>query len=349
MRFRSVISLSAILASAALFSFSSNAQVAPALDFTSPVEIGTSPQISTGMGTAATVFNGTIYLAFQSHAGGYLWISTSTDGRNFTDPGTAYKSILMSYAPSIAVFNNKLYIAYTTPSGGINVISSSDGVNFSAPVSAYTPSGIGVEVAATSPPTLVVFDGDLNVFWEINYPSTNTGEANDDNFTMSAETYNGTDWIQGNGYGCNINANQDPSILRPRSGSAVGAAVLNDTLYIATQLGDPQVDGSNELLVCSTANGSTYYPAIYPGSGISAAVFNGSLYLAFKYNHSNNMLELTGTDDGENFTTPVTSYGSIRINGNNEIAPSIIAFNGALYAYYTANNSDHYMYMVHSY
>jgi hypothetical protein len=314
------------------------AQSAPELSLTSPVDIGTSPQMSTGMGMSSAVFNNEIYVAFQSNGGNYLWISKSSDGVNYTDPGTAYKNILMKYAPSIATFNDKLYIAYTTPSGGINVISSSDGINFSTPVSPYVPSGIGTEVAATSPPTLVVFNGDLYVFWEINYVNTNSGEAVNDNFTMSAETYNGTDWIQGNGYGCNINANQDPSILRPMRGSAVGAAVFNDSLYIATQLGNPEINGSNELLVCSTSSGLTYYPAINPGSGISATVFDGSLYLAFKHNQGDNNLEITGTSDGQNFTTPVTSYSATRIYGLNEIAPSIVSFNGEMYVFTTSNN-----------
>jgi hypothetical protein len=118
-------------------------------------------------------------------------------------------------------------------------------------------------------------------------------------------------------------------------------------LYIATQLGSG-ADGSNELLVCSSNHGDNLYPSIFPGSGISATVLNNSLYLAFKYNHSGNNLEMTGTEDGINFTTPVTSYSAIQINGNNEIAPAITTFNGVLYAYYVANNSDHYMYMVHS-
>lgn len=349
MHIRSIMTLM-VVASAALLPTGIQAQTAPVLNISSGAYVGSSPQTSTGMGQSATIgFGGAIYVAFQAHSGNYLWIEISSDGQHYTDPGTAYTNILMSYAPSIAMFNNKMYVAYTTPAGGISVISSSDGVSFTAPVSVYVPTGIGQDVAVTSPPTLVSYNDDLYVFWESNLTTTEDGVAINTNTVQSAATFDGTTWQEGIGDGaaCDIGWNTNVGTLRPMSGSAVGAAVFNGDLYVATQLGSG-ADGSNELLMCSPATGFKLYPAIYPGSGISAAVYNGSLYLAFKYNHSSNELELTGTEDGENFTTPATSYGSAIINGNHEIAPSIMPFNGELYVYFTKSDSGHELLVSHS-
>jgi hypothetical protein len=85
--------------STVLFGFTLNAQTAPVLNLSSPVAVGSSPSMAAGMGVSATVFNGRIYLAFQSNDNSSLWISSSSDGATFTDPGTPYTSILMSYAP----------------------------------------------------------------------------------------------------------------------------------------------------------------------------------------------------------------------------------------------------------
>ncbi len=351
MRFRLMMTLFAFVTSSALLSSGIQAETAPVLDLTSGAYVTSSPQTLTGMGQSATIaFGGGIYVAFQSHSGNYLWVELSSDGQHYTNPGTAFKSILMSYAPSILEFNNLLYVAYTTPSGGIDVIDSGDGVSFSAPVSVYAPTGIGTDVPVTSPPTLAVFNGALYVFWESNYTITSDGVNYNDNMIQSSVTPDGVNWTEGNGDGalCNYGWNNNIGELRPMSNSAVGAAVFNGNLYVAAQLGSG-ADGSNELAVCSTATGYNYYPSIMPGSGISATVYNGSLYLAFKYNHSGNELELTGTEDGTNFTTPVTSYGNDIINGNNEIAPSIIPFNGELYVYFTKSDSAHELLVSHSY
>jgi len=329
-----------LLLSAQLLVQSGHAQAAAALSFTSTVPAASSPLIRSTMGTSAAVFNGQIYLAFQSKGGNYLWISTSSDGTTYTDPGTSYKSIQMAYAPSIATYNDALYVAYTTSTGSVDVITSTDGVNFSTPVAIYTP-GTDVEVPATGPPSLVVYAGELFAFWEADYPDSNQIKV--------ASTSNGQTWYESVGYGCQYTAQTNPGVTaaHPISGAAIGTAVLNDNLYVASEIGNKSINGSNELLVCSTAHGWNYYPYIYPGSGISAAVHNGSLYLAFKYNEGHT-LEMTGSEDGYTFTTPVTSYSGIQINGSSEIAPSLVDFNNVLYVYSISNDSEHNIIMDRS-
>lgn len=326
-----------------------HAQSAPSLNLTSPVNIGSNPQTSTGMGMSSAVFNGTLYVAFKANNGPSLWIETSTDGVTFTDPGAHYTNIQSNYAPSLIVFGAKLYLAYTTTSGGISIVSSSDGVNFSSATSVFVPSGVGNSVSVTSPPTLVVYNGILYAYWESDYTDPGTG-ANA-NIVGGIGSADGTDFYLSAPF-CTISSSQNIGTYRPRSQARVGAATFapsgnaGEELVVAIQAADPSDASTNELLVCQDGSFNTYSD-IKPGSGIAAAVFNGSLYLAFKYNHSDNELELTGTEDGNTFTDPVVSYNGIRIFGSNEVAPSMTVFNNVLYVFNAANNKN--VQMEHSY
>jgi hypothetical protein len=71
-------------------------------------------------GIAATVFDGSLYFAYKSNtSGNYLELTGTTDGFNFTEPGTQYSAIRIngdsSYqiAPALLNFNNELYTFYT--------------------------------------------------------------------------------------------------------------------------------------------------------------------------------------------------------------------------------------------
>lgn len=330
-------------------SISVHAQSAPSLNLTTPVNIGPNPQTATGMGMSSAVFNGTLYVAFKANNGSTLWIETSSDGVTFTDPGAHYTSIQSNYAPSLIVFGGKLYLAYTTTSGGISIVSSSDGVNFSSAASVFVPTGIGDSVSATSPPTLVVYNSILYAYWESDYTDPSTG-ANA-NIIRAIGSSDGTDFYLVAPF-CTISSTQNIGTYRPRSQARVGATVfvptgkVDEELVVAIQAANPSDASTNELLVCQDGSFNTYSD-IKPGSGIAAAVFNGSLYLAFKYNHSDNELELTGTEDGNTFTDPVVSYSGIRIFGSNEVAPSMTVFNNVLYVFNAANNKN--VQMEHSY
>ena len=333
----------AFLALAAFFPAACLPQAAPELNLTNPVNIGPDPQTATGMGMSSAVFNSTIYVAFKANNGPTIWIESSPDGVNYTDPGNHYTDFQTNFAPSLATFNGKLFLAYTTTSGGIDVASSTDGITFSL-TGTYVPSGNGLVQNVTSPPTLVVFDGQLYLFWE---DDDQAGSLNQNSIQSAVSSDGSGSFIFGGGYGSNCDHFQGPSDApHALSGAAVGAAVFNDVLYVATLLGSGSAD-SNELSVCAVPGPTNLYPLINPGSGISATVYNGSLYLAFKYNHSDNMLELTGTEDGINFNQPVVSYGNIRIFGSNQVAPSITVFNDELFVFSAANDKD--VQMEHSY
>ena len=307
-------------------------QAAPVLSFTSYTRL--SPNTKTGLGASTAYLNGTIYLAMKGDGNDYLWLSKSTNGTNVTS--TEYGTVI-NYAPSIAVFNNKLYVAYTTQSGSIYEISTTDGSIFTAPVLVYSPSSL----AATSGPTLVVYNGSLYAYWEEDY--TNVVPQNQiEGAVMSVD---GTFW-SATGL-CFYSGST--STNSPTSHSAVGAAVFNSQLFLGIQLGNSTT--ANTLLVCRSG-GFTSYSLIHPEGGISAAVYNGSLYFAYKGNTSANYLELTGTSDGSTFTTPGTQVTSppIRINGTSgyEIAPSLLNYNSKLWVFYTANDNTHYLYQTHS-
>ena len=97
------------------------------------------PGIAMGSAPAMTVFKNQLYLAFQADDPSHnLFITSSTDGvtwppaHDIANNGGTTSLIEIGSAPSIAVFNNKLYVAYRANDTSNNafIASSSDGTNF---------------------------------------------------------------------------------------------------------------------------------------------------------------------------------------------------------------------------
>ena len=85
-------------------------------------------------------FNGKLYIAFQANDPSHLlYVTSSSDGVNFTTPAKAYGGISIGSAPAMTVFDGNLYIAFQAndPSHMLYVTSSSDGVNFTTPAKGY--------------------------------------------------------------------------------------------------------------------------------------------------------------------------------------------------------------------
>lgn len=249
----------------------------------------------------------------------------------------------------MAVYNGMLYLATTTTDGSINVWNSFDGVNFVAEGDPWIPSGVGANVAATSAPSLVVFNGNLYAFWESDFTSNG---INSNQIREAVMLPNGFWQADGGGAaGCEVSGNGYYNGIRPVSGSALGVTVFNNDLYVASQWAIGQGNGNdNQLGVCSLQHGLTLFPSLNPAGGVTAATYENSLYIGYKSNDSNNYLEITGTQDGVNFTTPATQYPSVRINGDStfQIAPSLLNYDGHLYVFETANDNTHYIYQEYS-
>jgi hypothetical protein len=88
------------------------------------------PQTTQQMPSLAA-FNGSLYLAWAgTDSSHHLNIASSTNGTTFGTPTVLSNTAASDTGPAIAVFNNLLYIGWQGGDGVLNVISSSDGVNF---------------------------------------------------------------------------------------------------------------------------------------------------------------------------------------------------------------------------
>jgi len=330
---KSLVALTMLIGVAA----SANAQSDPLYYLYQP---GTEYSNTLATGPAATVFNGTIYIAYMGNGTNTLYIATSSDGVSFT-PGTAYPSIqIQSYTGvAIATWNSRLWIAYTAPGGYVNLISSSDGVNFSSPTQVYYSTGY--PLLANSQPTIVVFNNLLFISAEVNGSGTTT-------YMETVSTGNGLSFTTATWCG-----SAGPAGEEPQTGAAIGMAVFNNLLYFAFQA---QGNWSHELLSCSTpaVSGGGYTWNVYnssnpsglieAGSGISAMAYDNALYFAFKELSGNNNLIMAKTSDGSAVTWNM--YSGITTNGRNQITPSAFLFGTMYYLAYTQNSSSHYLFVT---
>jgi hypothetical protein len=291
-------------------------------------EFGTSPSM--------TVFNGEIYIAYQANDGSHnTMITTSSDGVNFSTP-VRYTNILTNSAtgPVIIAWNGQLWLSYTGENGYVYLMSSPDGLNFSAPTPVIDSAG--EQEPANSQPTLAVYNGLLwiTVVWNGSGSST----FMETNTTANGSTFSGASY-------CDLG----PDGEMPQTGAAVGMAVYNNLLYFAFQ---SQGDWSHYLVVCST-NGVTIgpitnnvYSNLQVGSGISATTYNGSLYLAYKVLSGDNDLTIVESTNGVTLESNV--YTGIQINCNQELNPSTTVFNDLYYLTHASNDSGHRMYLTNN-
>jgi hypothetical protein len=220
-----------------------------------------------GRGSAVTVFNNRLYVAFRANdASNDLLITSSSDGVNFT-AATTYPNIQMGSAPALAVFNSKLYVAFRSNDSRniLFISSSSDGVTFPA----ATPYA---NIAMGGAPSLAVFNSQLVVGFRANDPSnTLFMTASSDGVSFPAGTPSSA-----------VTMGSDPSL-----------AVLGTQLYVAFRAND----SSNQLFVTSSSTGTSFpgatgYPGMVMGDGPALTSFNNTLYVAFQAGDSSNRLSV---------------------------------------------------------
>lgn len=309
-----------------------------------------SPDTKAGLGNTATVFNGTIYLAMKGMGNNNFYLSTSTNGSSVTTSSRSDGEFgLMNFAPSLTVYNNMLYAAFVDGYGDVYLTTSTGGTaaSFSTPTRIYGPGSYGNSLSPDGPPTLVLYNGYLYVFFEL-VDQTNGNQ-------IQSLYFDGTSW-----HAAGSCAYRPSSVATGATDhSAVGAAVLNNKLIVGTQVGSSST--SNVLMVCNATSVNDpgnfiTYSSINPEGGISATVYGSALYFAFKSNLSANYLQITGTQDGTTFNMPGVIFDGYqtqyveRINGQTgyEIAPALVVFNSRLWVYMTANDSTHYLYEIQS-
>jgi hypothetical protein len=229
---------------------------------------------------------------------------------------TAYANFQMGSAPAVAVFNNRLYVAFLAndASNILYINSSSDGVNFTA-ATAYPNIQMG------SAPALAVFNGKLYVAFR-----------SDDsrNILFISSSSDGVAFPAATPY-ANIAMGGAPSL-----------AAYNNQLFVAFRAND----SSNLLFTAASPDGVSFpagtpSPAVAMGSDPSLAALGGQLYVAFRANDSSNQLFVTSSSTGTSF--PGATGYSAMVMGD---GPALTSFNGTLYVSFQAGDSSNRLFVA---
>jgi hypothetical protein len=185
-------------------------------------------------------------------------------------------------------------------------------------------------------PALVVLNGALHCAYQANDTS---------NLLYVTRTYDGVVWMSPRQV--HITPNGDGSLtVNYTTNSAPALVAFGNRLYCAFQANDHSLyvissaDGDNWSMIwsaISTALGSGLPSpsAILIGSAPALAVFNGTLYCAFRANDARHILYVTSSGDGQNWVTPANGIPGIAIGS----APALAAFDNKLYCAYQADDS----------
>jgi hypothetical protein len=229
---------------------------------------------------------------------------------------TEYANLQMGSAPSMAVFNNKLYVAFRS-NDSRNILfltSSSDGVNFPA-ATGYT------NIAMGSAPSLAVFNNKLYVAFLSN---------DSRNILFITSSSDGVNFPAATGYSNMV------------MGGAPSLAAYNGQLFVAFKAND----SSNQLFTASSSDGinfsaGTPSAADTMGSDPALAVFNNQLVVAFRANDASNKLFVSTSSTGTNFPAATGYPGILMGNG-----PALAVFNNTLYVSFQANDDSHTLFVA---
>ena len=219
-------------------------------------------------------------------------------------------------APSLAVFNNQLWVAFVAnqASNDLVVCSWADKQPWSA---AIRVQGNGERQFTKQAPSLAVFNNQLWVAFVANQASNDLVVCS----SADGQTWSAAIRVQGNGE-------------RQFTKQAPSLAVFNNQLWVAFVANQ----ASNDLVVCSSADGQTWSAAIrVQGNGEtqftkqapSLAVFNNQLWVAFVANQASNDLVVCSSADGQTWSAHIPVQG----NGETQFtkqAPSLTDFPPAI-------------------
>ena len=210
--------------------------------------------------------------------------------------------------PSLAVFNNQLYIAFTSATAGdpeVLFCTTADGATWTDQASIGQTSRFA--------PSLAVGD---NRLWA---GFVGNDEANE-NPVLLCSSSDGVNWT-GN------------SFINQFSQTAVAMATFGNQFYVA----GISTDGDNAVLVSSVAFGQPWTGPKSIGHfsrfAPSLAVFDNQLYAAFV--GLDNQLYVASTADGVNWTPDHTP-----VHQTSQSAPSLAVFHDQLYVMFIGTDAD---------
>ena len=208
------------------------------------------------------------------------------------------------FAPAMAYFNGKIYIAWTGTNGDLNVESSSNGRTFGNKVTLPETSNAG--------PALASFDGRLDIAW-----TGTDGRLNDESSS------------DGKSFGRKVT-------LPETSNAGPALASFGGRLDIAWTGTDSSIIEGGDLNVESSSNGKTFDSKVTLPErsfvGPALASFGGRLDIAWTGDDSH--LNVESSSNGKTFdskvTLPETSY----------VDPALASFGGYLDIAWTGTNYD---------
>ncbi|MGO8758124.1 MAG: hypothetical protein ACLQG3_08370 [Terracidiphilus sp.] len=310
---------------------------------------------------------------FSASAGFSQTLTWSTPERDTTTPMGGE-----SGRPGVGAvnWNGYLWVAYlgtsTVDSAGdfsVYTAYNSGGINFGNK-NQVTPGNSAQTVAALGNPSLVVYNGDLYLFYndaygEANYIYTSDGVNWSQVYTyaglgyfidasQSAAVYNGLIYVGFRNHAdyslilATIDSSNDTSWTNFPSVTLnfnPGLAVFNDSLYIAIE-----TDANSHNLYYYTTTGGTTLLGPYTGTATNQsstaptlAVFNNVLYLGFRSNDSKDNFLYMYSTDGVNWSSSIEPHVGIGGNPILAVAPDLPgSYNGDIFFFWASESSPNF-------
>ncbi len=246
---------------------------------------------------------------------------------SFSVPPTEYSNIQVGGqlygmgGVGTAIWNNRLYVAYTQNNyqGGTLLTYTSDGVNFSP--STIVPVG-GATGFSASNPALTVFNNQLYIAFVDQY-----------NIPVYTSTSDGVTFAALHA-ACSTTATASPGMVAYKNNLYMGYMTASGHNLALCNITPPQKN---------PAPYATVYSNISLGDSPSLAVFNNTLYIAYRNDSGNHYLYLATSTDGINLTLSNAANSS-----HTSTAPSIAIHNGILYIMFRQNSSGDHLYYTYS-
>ena len=275
--------------------------------------------------------NGTLYLAYIGTGTNntQIYFTTSqNNGQTWSSPIELPSGMITSSSPSLAFYNNTLYLAYVGETQQLNITYSTDnGQTWSSQYTISQSSSAGVSLTVYQNQLLAVF---------VAANSTSTIH-----YVYSDNPQSSSSWSTNYSV-----ANPSDSGTTQTASTAIAATVLNDSLYLGYRGGT--VGDANNYYVTST-NTQTLNNLSWEVSKLSGitspntapSLTNNGNNLYFTYaDTSNDIYYLTSTN-GSNWSTPVSVS-----NQTTSSTPSATVFGNLLYLGYAGENTNINIYVT---
>lgn len=307
----SLLAVSSDLASAQTLNWGSPVQY-------SPIRVG-GQNSRGGVGTA--VFQGKLYIAYTDNSGnGNVWLTYQTSPTTYASPVqvtvTGPQYVQSAGNPTLAVYYDRLYIAWIDSYGGVDFTYTTDGVTFPAP-----------QLGTCKQPTLAQ-----------DSPSMTTWGYNAEGLLIAYRTRNSTLGI------CTVNYVDLAGSVNEYSnfslGESPGAGSFNSKIYIAYK----DTTGSNYIYLAESTDGVNFTGATgatgnHTSSAASVVEYRGVLYIGYRQNSDGDRFYYTYSTDGASFSSPIVVHWTM--GGPPAL---IVGPDSKLYNIFRQNDSGHYLY-----